>query len=771
MLQIGDITLLKAIGKGSYGEVYLSTKAGRKEYFATKRMDRKRTENPKYFHYFNNEINILKSFNHPNIVKLEEIKKTNDSYYVVMEYVNGGNLKGCLEKYKQKNFGRPFSEDIVQYLMSQIIDALKYIHQHNVIHRDLKTDNIMVSFDNEIDKNNLNMLKAKIKIIDFGVSFIKNKQQLAKTYVGTPINMAPEFFNKVKNSSSYLLGQFETYDEKVDIWSIGTVCYELLVGQPAFTGTTIEELKKKIEIGQYIIPQSMSQEAQSFLDCMLKYNPEFRLNTSQLLGHPFLAKLKKTISIKEEGNSVQDQLRRELVSNKIDVNSKKLLYQVIMQNNLNEFINIISKGVPILEELSPKGYYWTTLHFAMNNGKMEIVLYILEELKKLGLYDKAMALETNNQCTPLLCLIKSNDLNFDTKAECLRKLVERFPIKANENTLKEMRFRNLEDIYRGKKILNKAYSKSESTEKKISLIKCTYEILDTNTFVQIINYKRETPKIFNKEIESKIKIYNNGKKENLTLKKKFDKIGNNIVYFIIEEKLNDMSIMFSQCTSLKKIEFISFETDKVTKMVGVFNNCKNLEYLDLSTFNTSNVTSMEAMFNMCEKLKEIKGIEKFNTSKVTNFSCMFEGCFELKKLDLSNFRTYNVTNMSSMFQGCRKLQYLNLYNFNTSKVTDMAGMFNECRILPEIKGIINFDTSQVLNMELMFQCCLELTTLDLSNFNTSKVTNMAEMFNCCFKLNEINGINNFDLSKVKNMSKMFDNCYKLTKVNRSKFNL
>ena len=127
----------------------------------------------------------------------------------------------------------------------------------------------------------------------------------------------------------------------------------------------------------------------------------------------------------------------------------------------------------------------------------------------------------------------------------------------------------------------------------------------------------------------KIKILNGDKKEKLIFKKQVDKIGIHYITFIIEEKLNNMSYMFNNCSSLKEINFISLETDKVINMSAMFQLCSELEYIDLSNFNTSNVTDMGWMFNVCHKLKEIKGINNFNTIKATNMRAMFQECKEL----------------------------------------------------------------------------------------------------------------------------------------------
>ena len=121
------------------------------------------------------------------------------------------------------------------------------------------------------------------------------------------------------------------------------------------------------------------------------------------------------------------------------------------------------------------------------------------------------------------------------------------------------------------------------------MIKCTYDIKDLNE-TQIINDGFENR--INKDIESKIKILNMNKKENLIFRKRFNKLGINVTHFIIEEKLNYMSNNFNNCSSLKKIEFVSVYAGEVTDMSGMFQKCSELEYIDLSNFDTSNVKNI-----------------------------------------------------------------------------------------------------------------------------------------------------------------------------------
>ena len=283
---IDDYTLLKCIGKGAFGEVYLTSKKGTNKLFATKKVSKEKVNSPQVKKNFINEISILKVIQHKNIVKLETIRQSLHNYYIITEYYNGGGLYDCLKKYRMI-YGRAFSEEIVQHLTRQILDALKYLHMRKIIHRDLKLENLLINFESEEDKNNLNMLKAEVKIIDFGFSTYLDGGGLRYSILGSPINMDPILLKKLLNQNmSNLIG----YDEKADIWSLGTVCYELNVGEMPFKAQNMIELITKVEKGIYHVPTNSSQEFVSFLNCMLRYNSKSRLSAEELSRHPFITK-------------------------------------------------------------------------------------------------------------------------------------------------------------------------------------------------------------------------------------------------------------------------------------------------------------------------------------------------------------------------------------------------------------------------------------------------------------------------------------------------
>ena len=283
-----QLLLLNQIGKGSFGKVYLSKFSNSGENYATKKID-KHMQNDRLKKYFEMEIEILKNlkrFNHPNILKLVQVNQDNNYYYITTEYINGYSLKDCLEEYKKK-YLTGFNEKIVQYLMKQILSAMVLLHNLKIIHRDLKLDNIMVNFDNEIDKKGLNMMKAKVKIIDFGCSIIMPKR-IPTTYIGTELYMDPNIIEKYYNQA--LADKNRGYGLEVDIWSLGCICYELNEGKVPFQGETLPEIMRKIKEGKYPLPIYTSIEFRSFLDKMLKYDPKCRLPAKKLINEPFLTK-------------------------------------------------------------------------------------------------------------------------------------------------------------------------------------------------------------------------------------------------------------------------------------------------------------------------------------------------------------------------------------------------------------------------------------------------------------------------------------------------
>ena len=333
VIRVNDYKLIKLIGKGTFGEVYLTSNINNSEIYATKRIEINKDQNKTTSKYLLNEIKIMQALNHPNLIKLHNLYRTNNHFYFIMDYCNGGSLSSILDVYKLR-FGKPFSQEIIQHFMKQIVDGLKYIHSKNIIHRDIKLDNILLNFDNIEDKNNLNLLSAKIKIIDFGLATILSKNGMAKTYAGTPLNMDPNILKKYDKAGGY--EKLQGYNQKADIWSLGTICFEMLTGEVLFKGENIKDLVEQEDQGDYSIPINfeISKEIISFLKSMLQYNGENRLSAEELSKHEFLVKDVKNFA----------KINFQLMSNKIE--NGMLNFNIKHNSTLIQYIKNDEKCLP-----------------------------------------------------------------------------------------------------------------------------------------------------------------------------------------------------------------------------------------------------------------------------------------------------------------------------------------------------------------------------------------------------------------------------------------
>ena len=384
--------LFKELGKGTFGKVYLTVLENNPELLATKVIDKSGINDKKTLEYLDKEREImteLKESKHPNIIRLDECIFFENRYCFVMEYCNGGTLSDVLKNYMKK-YRKPFTLEIIQNFMRQIVEGLKLIHSKNIIHRDLKLSNILVHFKNNSRKtemigfNELNyndFLNSTIKIIDFGLSKkLQYPDELAKSGVGTPFHMDPKILKKFQeqyakrsngtpfNNDPLIIKKYQKagvyendlgYSKEVDIWSLGTICYQMLTGDPLFTAETIDDLVIKVEEGDYSIPFDIEicKEIISFLNSMLHYKGDLRPSIEELSHYDFLIKnvkdftkidtqkqqeafitinaIKKSIYI---NNHKKLENSKEIYKNYLDslYNDYKEVKQYFQKNNLSE---------------------------------------------------------------------------------------------------------------------------------------------------------------------------------------------------------------------------------------------------------------------------------------------------------------------------------------------------------------------------------------------------------------------------------------------------
>ncbi|KAM3135846.1 hypothetical protein pb186bvf_012099 [Paramecium bursaria] len=257
----------KVLGEGAYGTVSMVThrRLGLLRAMKAIRKDALFEEEQQQLFA---EMQILKDLDHPNIVKLYELFQDEKYYYLITEYLPGGELFDRIQKFKS------YGEQDAVRLMKQVMSAVAYCHSKNIVHRDLKPENIIFNTDEQT---------SDLKVIDFGTSrkFDNKDNQKMTKRLGTPYYIAPEVLTR-------------NYNEKCDIWSCGVILYILLAGYPPFNGRNENEIFQKIMSGRFQFHadewSKVSQQAKDLITKMLNKDVELRPSAEQVLQDPWMQK-------------------------------------------------------------------------------------------------------------------------------------------------------------------------------------------------------------------------------------------------------------------------------------------------------------------------------------------------------------------------------------------------------------------------------------------------------------------------------------------------
>ena len=281
----------KSLGKGISGEVRLAFDQIMEKDVAAKHIPKNLVNNPKEMQLLTNEILISTDCECDNLAKVYDISDIEGEKYLLFEYCNGGDLASGLKKYRVK-YGNYLKEEIVQHIISQILNGLQCLHAHQVVHHDIKPANILLNYDNEKDLNDMNFLKCKFKISDFGLSKYKNEQQ-ERMIGGSPLYMEPSLFDR-----DVSLKVIE--NEKVDIWALGIMTYELLFDKTPFENTSyvpenaMQELVSNLNKGIYMIDfeerSKLSLQIIAFLNSCLQFDQSKRCSAEELQLSEFVTR-------------------------------------------------------------------------------------------------------------------------------------------------------------------------------------------------------------------------------------------------------------------------------------------------------------------------------------------------------------------------------------------------------------------------------------------------------------------------------------------------
>ena len=259
------------LGGGHFGSVRIAYKKNNpKKFYAVKSIQKKNVSEEDMDDLIR-EVEIISGLQHPNIVKFYETYHDFQYFHIVMELCTG---KEVFEKIIQDG---KLTEQTVARIITKVLHAISYCHSQGITHRDLKPENILLK---SIDDD------AEVKIIDFGLSRKYLSNEKMHTILGTAYYIAPEV----------LKGE---YDEKCDVWSIGAMTYIMLSGEPAFNGSSNNEIFNKIINEELKFPSAkwkqISEDAKDFIKCCLIKNPDQRTSAQDALNHPWFKNILENV--------------------------------------------------------------------------------------------------------------------------------------------------------------------------------------------------------------------------------------------------------------------------------------------------------------------------------------------------------------------------------------------------------------------------------------------------------------------------------------------
>lgn len=337
-----SFTFLSSLGSGSFGKVYKVSSRMTNQIYALKVLSKSQIANLKLAEQLKNEINILSRCTHENIMKLYSVFEDKGYIFLVTELANDSSLFSKLRKSKK------FSESTAANYMSDIIQAIMYLHSQKpvILHRDIKPENILIN-------------NGRCKIADFGWSNIDD--EFRNTFCGTPDYLAPEMINGTG------------HNEKLDIWTLGVLMFELLHGHPPFSpkekpadSRMVQKIiEKNVLAGIVEFDPSISMEARQVISALLNPNGNLRPNAKDILDFEFFKRYSKTMmrnnsdanlmanfmsprSAESELAMLRSKLKECEAKNEVLVNSNKNLNDLLeskegmfrnMKNECEEYKN------------------------------------------------------------------------------------------------------------------------------------------------------------------------------------------------------------------------------------------------------------------------------------------------------------------------------------------------------------------------------------------------------------------------------------------------
>ncbi|MCI4378989.1 hypothetical protein PGIGA_G00222530 [Pangasianodon gigas] len=354
--RLADFLLTEKLGSGTYATVYKAyRKTDNREAVAVKVVSKK-SLNKASMENLLTEIEILKTVRHPHIVQLKDFQWDSENIYLILEWCSGGDLSRFIRS------RRILPERVARLFLQQIACALKFLHEKNISHLDLKPQNILLSGN-------------VLKLADFGFAQYMSPWDEQSSLRGSPLYMAPEIVCR------------RQYDARVDLWSVGVILYEALFGRAPFASRSYAELEEKIRSDKPIeLPAGarVSRDCRDLLLRLLERDPDSRISFDEFFLHPFV------------------DLEHMASAESLD-KAKELVLQAVQKDQAGEKAAALSLYCSALEHFVPAIHYETDRQ-RKEALRQKVNQYVsrAEELKALVASDNKISFEKAQSARDIL---------------------------------------------------------------------------------------------------------------------------------------------------------------------------------------------------------------------------------------------------------------------------------------------------------------------------------------------------------------------------------
>ena len=552
--------IINVLGRGGGGIVYLVQRE--KKFYALKKITELTKED---IDEYQKLLNVLYKIKSEYVIKYYESFVENDSLYIIMEY--GGNTD--LKKYIEQQKPLLIDEKIIKDIIIQICLGLKEIHKNSLIHRDLAPDNIFM------DNNN------KIKIGDFGVSkILTNTYIYVKSQVGKIGYFAPE------------MRKGEKYNNKVDIYSLGCIIYELFTLNNYFN---IKNENRNINIDIY------NQKWQKLIDLTLNEDYHKRPNIEEIYNY----------------------IEKEISNNKNEITCIYYKRNKDGINLLHDFKNdFFERGYKFTYNEGKKNINEEHIKIYVNEQKIKFnYLYESEEIGfiKIKFIFKKLLTSTAFMfcnCSSLISIdlssfntnnvINMNHMFYDCK----------FLESIDLSSFITNNVRNMEYMFCGCLHL-KSIDLSSFITTNVTNMSYMFHFCSSLKSLDLSSFNTNNVN----DMSSMLSFCSSLKSIDLTLYN--------------TSNVTDMSCMFDNCSSLESLDLSSFKANNFTNMSYMFFDCKSLKSLDLSLININDATNIYGIFYYCKSLESLE-LSSFNINNDTYMNWIFKDCISLNTINAND---------------------------------------------------------------------------------------------------------------------------------------